>query len=134
MTQRCAWTAERADELTEVWLTVPNRWGGSPHEQRFLVSPEHESELRSYAHRLTRFGRLYVTLMVVFVLAAIAFAVLGSRTGEVASLLGMGVILVAFPFATPETVRIEGVRSSVRHTRIAGAALTVLGIGLLIGA
>ena len=134
MSERCAWTGKRAGELKEVWLTVPNRWGGSPHEERFLVSPEYESELRSYTQRLTRYGGLYVILVIASILAMITFAMLGSMTGGVVSLLGMGLILVAFPFATPETVQIEGVRTSVRHTRIAGAALVVVAVGLLIWA
>ena len=116
--------------MKEVWLTVPNPWGGSPHEERFLVSPEYESELRSYTQRLTRYGRLYIILVIVFVLATITFAILGSMTGGVVSLLAMGLILVAFPFATPETVQIEGVRMSVRNSRIAGAVLVVVAVSL----
>ena len=80
--QHCAWTNKKANELEEVWLTVPNRWGGSPHEERFLVSPEYASELHRYTQRLTRYSRLYVMLMVADVLAAITSAILGQYDGS----------------------------------------------------
>lgn len=131
MRGRCAWTGKLADHLKEVRLTVPDRFGSNPHEETFLVAPEHEGELRTYTERLTRHSRHFFLLMTAGVLAAIVFALLRSIEGIAASFVGMGIIGLACPFATPETVQMVGVRRSRQIARAGGVLVIALGIGML---
>jgi uncharacterized membrane protein len=68
------------------------------------------------------------------VFAGLIFWALGVREQVVAGtvMLVFGVLLIVFPFATPQTVQMMGVRASVRLVRISGLALAGWGIYLLV--
>ena len=47
-------------------------------------------------------------------------------------LITLGIVILRYPFATPQTVQMMGVRSSVRTVRILAAPIAVLGFFLLL--
>lgn len=105
--------------------------------------PEHEASLRAYAARAQRWGRSFLLAVLALTLASMGIAILGAAgvlTEEavliaIGAVVGlMGVMVIAFPFPTPETVRAFGVRRSITIARGAGLLTLAVGLGMaLIG-
>lgn len=126
MQGRCAWTNKQSDQCKEVTLVAPNRLGLQPKPRTFQVLPEHEPELRRFISRLERFGLLFA-LSVLSISIAMAFAAALGQYALIPWLVALtGVLLIVFPFATPETVSLMGFRTSIIVVRFFGLALLVL--------
>ena len=104
------------------------------------VLPEHEEALREFVERARRFGRPFLLSVLAFTLGMVAAVVLGSLdvwsspvtagiAGTLLSLLGL--LLVIFPFATPETVQAFGVCRSILIVRVLGLLALVAGIVMM---
>src|SRR5216684_1673800 len=132
MRQRYAWTNQEADNLREVVLVVPDRVGTHPQPRTFYVLPEYEQELRHFTQRVQRFGLAFVICMVVLTMLVIPIATVMrwyAFLGVIVALIG--VIFIAFPFATPETVKAIGIKNSIRLARTLGLVIVVVGVYLV---
>lgn len=125
MEARSAWTGRRVAGLVSVKLPVPDRLGRPAGEKEFWVEPMYEAELRRWVDYANRYGRRFLGL--VFALSAISLA--GAFLGPVwegaywivvASLVGLGATIVVYPFATPETNAMLGMRKARALARAAG--------------
>ena len=125
-----------------VEITVPgtDRFGRLSEPETHSVLPEHEADLRAFASLAQRTGRAFLlsilglTAVVVVVAALGTFGVLSpaaSAWGVGLGCMGMGLLMIALPFATPETIGAFGVRRSIRIARVSG--VVVAGVGLAIG-
>lgn len=132
--RRSAWTGRPAAELIEVQVPAMTRWGTPAGEQTLLVEPKHEAELRRFVTFAVRNGRQALVLYLGSSVLCLAGALLGpafpaGRWLLVGGLLLLGGSMVAYPFATPETVAAIGLDRSRRMARVAGLALVALAIG-----
>ena len=133
----CIWTHETSDRTVPVTLDVPSSTGGARTERTLHVLPEHEADLRAYNERVARYGRTFFRAM--FGLSAVLLGVsvggaLGGWPDDTVNLLvGFGVsaigwLMIAFPFATPQTVGALGIHKSIWLARALGAVTVGLGI------
>ena len=139
---RCIWTHETSDRTVPVTLDVPSSTGGGATQRTVDVLPEHEADLRAYNARATRYGRPFVLAMLAFSAlllgVAVGGAVLGLSETLVSRLVGLGVaaigwLTIAFPFATPQTVGMLGVRRSIHLARGLGVLTVALGARIALG-
>jgi len=137
-TNRCLWCHGGQGELREIVLEVGDRLAGAWRQRRVLVHPEHEGELRDHQRLLRGFGRTFLVgvavllgLMLLIEVPLVWWSARWGLAGIGLSVAALGALLVALPFATPETVRLWGVRGSVLAVRGAGSVLATLGSALL---
>lgn len=122
---RCTWTGRHSDEVKEVRLEVLDYFGIRTRDETFTVLPEHEEDLRRFVAYHRRFGRLTILLIV---LSFVAMVVLDTPLGVGLSMLGIGVLMLVFPFATPGTVQMIGTRASIRTVRFLGMVTILIGL------
>lgn len=133
MNERSIWTGRRAAPLIEVSIPSISRLGTPAGETTVFVEPEHEAELRRFAHFAQRNGRRALALLVAGTILALVGALLvaawppGMWLVAAATLL-LGVTIVVFPFATPETVAWLGLERSRLIARIGGAVLITMAL------
>lgn len=100
------------------------------------VCPAHETRVREYYLSCERYGGWFLGLYGLLVFASLVLWALGVPENTVAggAFIGMGAIVLVFPFATPQTVEMMGVHPSVILVRvigvgmIGGVILSVLGV------
>lgn len=126
MQKRCIWSNEKGDHLKEIKVTTLSPFATRTREETVFISPEHESEFRRFNTYELRYGRLFVAIILAGTVLLTAFALAGSSLGAGLTTIAMGILTLLFPFATPETVRIHGLRSSIQMAR----RLAMLGMGL----
>ena len=131
--RRSSWTGREAPRLVEVRLPAVTRWGTPQGEETHLVEPEHEAALRRFVGYAVRNARFALVSYLACALLALAGALLGPRTPTgglllVLGLLLLGASLVAYPFATPETVARLGFRRSRNLARVVGVCVWLLAI------
>ena len=133
---RCIWTNDTSDRAVPVTLDVPTPTGGTTAPRTLHVLPEHEADLRAYNARVVRYGRPFLAGMLglcgLLVAAAVAGPAFGWGDRTVAAVVGLGVVgmgalMVALPFATPQTVEALGIRASRRGARALGVLTVALG-------
>jgi uncharacterized membrane protein len=105
MTAPCIWS-NRADPGAREVAIGSN--GPSGAGASYTVCPEHEPQLRRYKADVDRFSGLFLGLLGLFVLGLVFFTMLGSAVGVGISIVFLGIVLIRFPFATPQTVQIDG--------------------------
>lgn len=136
MQGRSIWTGRTSDGLMEVSLPGVSRWGTPTAEERFLVEPKHEAELRAYVAHARKWGRfclVSVLLLSLICLGASTVVVVWPPAMLVIALATflLGALVIAFPFATPETVAWLGIQRSVKLARVAGVLVLVLAAWML---
>ncbi len=133
----CIWTNEATDRAVPITLDVPSSTGGAGSPRTAHVLPEHESDVRAYVQRVERGGRLMLAgvlgLSGIMVAVAVGGEVAGWSDRVIAQIAGwlviaMSGLLVAFPFATPQTVGALGIRASIRLTRALSVVLAAIGV------
>lgn len=133
---KCIWTGERDSRAIPVELNTVDRLS-FPSEKTFYVLPEYEQKLRDFNKRLIKNGRLFLTLIIgltlflpFIALIGMAFSFSGSiiliSVGIITSLIG--VVIILFPFATPETVKWIGLKKAITTARVTGIFTVLLGI------
>lgn len=113
---------------------------------RVHVHPRHEHRVRRFLTLFRRDGRKFVVSLLVFVVflptAALTIAAAagvpvdaagewGERYALCWYLLVLGVILAIWPFATPLTARLFGMRTSIVLVRVAAVVFGVVGLARL---
>lgn len=126
---RCAWCNRSDGELRSVTLAE----GRQRHVH--AVHAAHEAALRDWHGRVVSDTPRFVTTMVIapaVVFAAVGVAAVVSRALAFV-LLGVALIALAAymwanPYATPQTVRLVGVRRSIALVRLAAVPLALGGV------
>ncbi len=139
MSTSCRWCGSSDGELKTITVETPTRFATSTKEETMSVHPEHESELRAFNKEVQAHGKRFLTLSLFFgvVLPMIGLGGLPFVSGAVVSsviglsTLALGVVLYLYPFATPETVEMLGVKKSVRLVRILAIGIVPLGLWIL---
>ncbi|NBC84695.1 MAG: hypothetical protein GVY25_00705 [Bacteroidetes bacterium] len=134
---RCIWSHETSDDVMEITVNVPDRLGRNPKPETLTVLPQYEEEVRAYADEVSRHGTrmliLTLGLSVLLVLASVLPAAgWGRLTLPVAGLLtaAIGGVLIRYPFATPETIKMMGMRRARTVVRWIAGFTVLLGLGL----
>lgn len=124
---RCAWTNRRDAGTREVVLEEA---GGEP----CFVCPRHEALVRAYHARVRRLRGVFLGVLAAVVVGLVLASVLESAVGAGAVLIAGGIGIFLLPFATPETVRMHGIRASIRTARALSLLVILLGVAELAAA
>lgn len=136
--KRCIWSGRRGSGLKEITVESTDRFGRVV-ERTFHVLPEHEEEFIAFNRYLVRYVRPFlwsvVNLTVAIVVLPLAALLMGAGERLVLTVVAVGVVLlgllmVVFPFSTPETVRWLGLRRARMVTRVMG--FVTMGLGAAI--
>jgi len=126
-----------SDRVKEIEVPMVDRFGRNPQPKTVNVLPEHEDELRSYVedvneHAFTMLmSVLSISVLMVFAALLPAIGLSALTLPVVGGLMAaMGLILVRYPIATPETIAMLGMRRSRTTARWLGVATTLLGVGV----
>jgi cation transport ATPase len=139
----CLWTGTRDARAQAIEIPATDRWGRKTAPQTVHVLPEHADELRAFATQAQRMGRTFLVGVLglsALTLLPIALHVMGlwseAAVGVAVGLItaAVGALVIAFPFATPETAAMLGVRRSIRVARWVGALTIVFGVGVAVAA
>ncbi|MEM1117187.1 MAG: hypothetical protein AAF845_19855 [Bacteroidota bacterium] len=143
MPERCIWTFQRDDRVIPVTVDAPALFGGRALPRTFHVLPEHEADLRAYLDLAARYGRPMLGGVLGLTAAIVGVAVLAVAFGWPDRLVavavgaltaGIGLVLIALPFVTPQTVMAFGLQSSVRIARwVGGLTVAVGGVIAVLG-
>jgi len=105
--------------------------------ERLLVHPSHRAQLESYCRETATMKWRFLGGIGLSILLGILGALLVTRSagssGAViagAAVALVGVTLLRYPFATPETVAWIGVRRSITVVRLAACVILALAIGV----
>ena len=128
----CAWAGVAADDLEPVELETVDRFGRRAGPRVFWVRPRHRDAFLAHGARVRRWGRWLLPFLVVGVALMVAGAAFAGPIGLGFGLGLLGILFVALPFATPETVEMLGVRKSVAVVRGMGVAMAVAGVLLIL--
>jgi hypothetical protein len=129
MQKRCIWSNEKGEPLKEITVTTLSPFATRTRKETVFVSPEHESEFRQFNAHVLRYGRVLVGIIVAGTVLLVGFALSGSSLGAGLTTIAMGIVTLLFPFATPETVQVHGLRRSIQMSRRLG--MLGIGIGIL---
>lgn len=134
---RCAWAGTACAGLRAVPMDVPAILGGAPGVAIVVwVDPAHESAVRDYVASARRLGGVFRALLLLSVVGATVGVVVGlwvwppARWLAPASILVLGLGVVAMPFPTPQTVALMSLRAARTLGRAAGVALVLVGLML----
>lgn len=128
---RCIWSNERHDDLKEVTVLTRDRFARNPQPRTFYVMPEQEEQFRRFSAFALRYSPLFLILMAALLLAMIVLSVLGSEVAVGVTVVLIGLLFVVFPFSTPETVQMMGLRKSIRLARGLGVLTAALGAWII---
>lgn len=131
----CIWTGRSSDRAVPV-PPAASSTAGAP----LFALPEHADDVRRYRQRVERWGTPMLLALLgltgVLLVAAVGGSAFGWSDGVVggvagASVAAMGLVMVVFPFATPQMVGAFGIRRSVRIARGLGLLTAALGVGIV---
>ncbi len=127
--KRCLWCGkETGENYREIML--PAKRPGPPGESAIVCSAACE---RSALEAL-KFVRKNSYLFLAGIVSGLVLAVLGgfTRTLRLAGVFVIGLTALLFPFVTPQTVKIFGLRRGMMLGRLLGVILLVLGLSLFL--
>lgn len=133
--KKSAWTGKASADLIEVRLPTVDRIGRPAGEKVFLVEPKHEAELRRWMEYVNRSGKRFLGWMLGLSAVTLGASFLGPEWqgayGIVAaSIACMGVTILLYPFATPETNRMMGMKKARTVARMGGFFLLLMALVL----
>jgi len=132
--KRCAWSGAAGADLEQVEVETVDRWGRPRGPRAFWVQPQHRAALVAHGRFAARYARWFLPAVVVSLALMVLATQLAGTPGLALGLALFGTLLVALPFATPETVWMLGVRKSVLLARGIGVVMALVGVILAVGA
>ena len=130
MSECCIWSNRKDPGTREITLTPADRLS---RPETVWVCPAHEPQFRAFHAYAERYEGWFLALFGLLVFGAFLSIPLGiseATTGRVIALC-FGALMVVFPFATPQTVQMLGMRTSVLLVRVGGVALFGYGAFML---
>lgn len=138
MKKTCIWTNLKTDKAKEISIIALNRFGGGVHEKKVYILPEYEQQFRKFNTYMLRYSKLFLILVlglpvIPIILTFFLFfeLITGTLILFVTGLLtfSIGITFILFPFPTPETVNMFGLKRAVSIVKIMGALVSLFGIG-----
>ena len=127
--QKCMWCNKKSNELREIFIPDKNR----PLEEiSYFVCPEHEQKFRKFFDRARRYALPFIGLMVLSMISMIIAGGYSAMNVFIASFASIGLIIIIFPFCTPQTIAMVGVAKSIIIGRILGGIIFVSGVIALV--
>lgn len=122
MSKRCIWSNRQDPGTREVELEPKTRFA---RPEAVQVCPAHESQVRKYHDSCERYGGWFLALHGLLAFGSLMLWALGVPENAVAGglFIGVGVLVLVFPFATPQTVEMMGVYPSVLLVRVIGVGM-----------
>lgn len=143
---KCIWTGNRDDRVIEVTISTLGRLA-SPAEKTVHVLPEHEEKLRDFNSSFVKEGRTFlywmmgtVIMMPILVVTGLILTALYSMPQSILlALVGLpvaliGILMLRYPYSTPETVEWLGIKKSVKVVRWCGIGTIALGAAITLRA
>jgi hypothetical protein len=129
--KRCLWCGKETGENYRE-ITLPAKRSGPSDESAIVCSGACE---RSALETL-RFVRKNGYLFLIGIVSGLVLAVLGgfTRAFRPAGVFVIGLTVLLFPFVTPQTVKIFGLRKGMMLGRVIGVILLVMGLILFLKA
>jgi hypothetical protein len=133
MSEQCYWCGSSDGETKTITVETINPIATSTQEETLTVHPEHESELRAFNEKTVAYGSRFLILAILFgavlpTIGAALLPVVGKAVGlgiVGGSILLLSAVFYVYPFATPETVDMLGVKTSVRLVRVLAIGIVV---------
>ncbi len=129
---KCAWCNKQSNQLKEVFILSTNLSAVKRREISFFVCPEHEPKLRKFYDRVRRYALLFLSLIAICLIGLITSTICSDNFWAgylfILSFASLGLVLILFPFCTPETISMVGVAKSITLVRIIGGVIFALGI------
>lgn len=125
--RRCAWTYIQSSQVKEVRVEWINKFTPSEEDKILYVLPQYEARLRNFLDFAKRFWRTFLLLVTTETIAILVGAIFHNQMLIGASFISMGLTLIIFPFATPITMDLLGVRGSIAIARVTGIGVILLG-------
>ena len=135
--RKCAWCNKQSDELKEIAVLSTNLSAANRREISYFVCPEHEPNLRRFYDRVRGYALLFLGLIAISLIGLITPTICSDNYWAgylfITSFASIGLVLILFPFCTPETIAMMGMAKSIKIARIIGGAIFALGaIGLVL--
>lgn len=128
MRKKCIWSNQYSDDLIEINTTHKS------DQQSYFVLPEYETQTNDFLVYIDKHStRFMVSLITLLLIMSIAVAVLEPFREFIVGgcLVLLGVLMMKYPFATPQTVEMMGFRSSIKFVK--GLSIVVMVLGVIIG-
>lgn len=136
MKPQCAWTGVRTADAVPITIPGVDRFGRTVQPRTVHVLPEYADDLRTFADRVRRYGRLFLGAIAVLTIGMVGAAglfmtdvftesIAARAVGVLIALLGL--LMLGMPFTTPETISAFGVRRSIVVARVLGVITVALG-------
>lgn len=129
---RCVWTRRRSPHLVRIEYDTLDRLAIDTRRASAWVLPEHEQEFLAFNAFAMRWAQTFLVLAFALTTLSLIAAILGAIVWVGLAVGALGVLVVVFPFATPETVAFLGARAAIRLAR--GLGLVTASLGLLVAA
>ena len=125
--QKCMWCNKKSNELMEFFVPNSNLSSSNPLEKPYFVCPEHEQKLRKFYNYAKRYAPAFIGLLALSLVSLIIAGGYSSKNLFIASFASMGLIIIIFPFCTPQTITMVGVAKSIIIARILGGIIFASG-------
>jgi len=137
MPDRCIWCHRSDQPLETIQVERPAWLPSTAKEEDVVVHPDHAEPVRAFYAAVRQHGptafRLLMRITLFGTLAAVGTAFLSpmlSLSVAVLMLVGIGGVLLRYPFSTTETIQLFGLRRARQIARGVGGACILFGIGL----
>lgn len=128
---RCIWCGKKGDPLEAHEYAVKDALGLRYKRITLHVHPAHRPPLENYLRRYNRYARCYLASLAVLTTALVVTLLTGAFTEHDMRLYNglivtaMGACIFIFPFATPATNAVLGLKASSRLVRLLGGGIAV---------
>lgn len=106
------WSGKHCDDLIEV-------------ESGVYAKRKYVTEVKHYLRRVEKTKVLFLILVFSLTGIMVIFSIMNYRWGLKASLVGLGISLVVFPYATPLTTQALGIQKSKVLVRVVAFVLII---------
>ncbi len=128
VTMKCVWCNKKAPNLKEIRISVVGRFGVGKHDTTMNVCSNYcEKKLRGFVEYANKYALLFICSIFGALLVMIASSVLRIPMVIPIAVCMLGILVIIFPFATPETVGIIGVKKSITIIRVLGFMVFFMG-------
>jgi hypothetical protein len=127
--KRCLWCGKETGESPRE-IILPAKQSSSRGESAIVCSDACEQSAMETLQSVRKNGYLFL----IGIVSGLVLAVLGgfNRALRPAGVLVLGLTVLLFPFVTPQTVQIFGLRKGMMLGRLLGVILLVMGLTLFI--
>ena len=130
---RCLWCGQMRTDLRRLEVRPEPRGPLATLRAPLRVCGEHELQLDTFMRRVPRRSASLLVSILTGTPLLVAGGVIGNDYLALSGVVLVGVALVAFPLATPETVGRIGVQRSVRLVRWLGSAIAAISVAAMVG-